>query len=64
MVAPACLRRRDRQIVVGGASKAQPAFLAIGANTARTIVQPFLGRKQRLFAGMDADGDDQPVAQA
>ena len=27
-------------------------------------VQPLLDRKQRLFAGIDPDGDDQPVAQA
>ena len=27
-------------------------------------VQPFLGREQRLFARMDPDGDNQPVAQA
>ena len=45
-------------------SKAQPALAAIGRKHLADHLEPLLDRKQRLFAGMDADGDDQPVAQA
>ncbi len=45
-------------------SSAQPALAATGANTSPHHLEPLLGRKQRLFAGMDADRDNQPVAEA
>ena len=58
------LRRRDRQIVIGGAVE---RAAGLGGDRAEHLPhhrQPLLGRKQRLLAGMDADRDDQPVAQA
>ena len=64
MVAPGLLGRRDSQIVIGRAVKGAAGLLArSGPNTCPNHIQPFLGREQRLFAGMDADGDDQAVAQ-
>ena len=60
---PGLLRRRDGQIVVGGAVE---RAVGRGGDRGKHLFdhfQPFLGRKQRFFAGMDPDGDDQPVAQ-
>ena len=45
-------------------SKAQPAFAATGPNTSRTISRRSSTENSGCFAGMDADGDDQAVAQA
>ena len=64
MVAPACLGRRDRQIVIGGAVEVAAGLGGDGREYRPDHLQALLGRKQRLFAGMDADGDDQAVAQA
>ena len=45
-------------------SKAQPALAAIGREHLPDHREALFHRKQRLLAGMDPDGDDQPVAQA
>ena len=58
------LGRRDRQIVIGGAVEVAAGLGGDRAEHLPDHLQPLLGRKQRLFAGMDADGDDQAVAQA
>ncbi len=64
MVAPACLGRSDRQVVIGGGVERAAGLGGDGCEYRPDHVQPLLGRKQRLLAGMDADRDDQAVAQA
>ena len=64
MVAPSRLGGCDRQIVVGGAVEVAAGRGGDGCEYRPDHLQPLLGRKQRLFAWMDADGDDQAVAHA
>ena len=58
------LRRGDRQIVIGGAVEGAAGLGGDRPEHLPDHRQPLFHRKQRLFAGMDADGDDQAVAQA
>ena len=57
------LRRGDGELVVGGRVK---GAAGLGCNRLEHVphhLEPLLDRKQRRFAGVKPNGDDQPVAQ-
>src|SRR5882724_12975249 len=55
--------RGDGQIVIGGGLEGATGLLGDGRTYRLEHLQPFLGRKQRLFARIDRHSDDQAIAQ-
>ena len=60
----ALLRGSDGEIVVGGRLERAAGLRGDRAEHLLNHLEALLRRKQRLFAGVDPDGHDQPVAEA